>query len=131
LPRKHDDGSGRGILIGKQSGRLMKSGTIFKADEKSVIVGVPDDIAEYGRIHNDGGTVHPKVTDKMRKFAWFKFKETKDESWKWLALTKKNVLDIKIPKRQFLGNSPELTRRIAVFFLDSFKRSLRNNTTFK
>lgn len=130
-PRKRNDASGRGVLIGKQSGRLMKSGTIFKADEKSTIVGIPDSIAEYGKVHNFGGTLHPKVTDKMRKFAWFKFKETKDESWKWLALTKKKVLTIKIPKRQFLGNSPELSRRIGVFFNDAFKQSLKNNTTFK
>ena len=131
LPRKHDDGSGRAILVGKQSGRLMKSGTIFKADEKSVIVGVPDDIAEYGKIHNEGGTVHPQVTDKMKKFAWFKYKETGEDFWKGLALTKKKVLSITIPRRQFLGNSPELTRRISVFYLDSFKTSLKNNTTFK
>ena len=131
LPRKNDDGSGRGVLIGKQSGRLMKSGTIFKADEQSTIVGVPDDIAEYGQIHNEGGTVHPKVTPKMRKFAWFKFKQTGDENWKWLALTKKSVLTINIPKRQFLGTSPELTRRIVNFFKDAFVQSLKNSTTFK
>jgi phage gpG-like protein len=132
-PRKYDDGSGRGILIGKQSGRLQKSGTIFKADQKSVVVGVPDNIAEYGRIHNEGGTTHPKVTDKMRKFAWFKFKESdeKDERWKWLALTKKKILSIKIPRRQFLGNSPELNRRIKVFFNNAFMRNLKGSVTIK
>jgi phage gpG-like protein len=154
-PRKFNDGSGRGVLIGKQSGRLMKSGTIFKADQKSVIVGVPDDIAEYGKIHNEGGTTHPKVTDEMRKFAWFKYyQETgkgkkngakvkkvsggkkAEESerakfWKGLALTKKKVLNVVLPKRQFLGNSPELGRRVKVFYITLFKQSLRNNTTFK
>lgn len=132
-PRVHDDGSGRGILIGKQSGRLQKSGTIFQADTKAVIVGVPDNIAEYGRVHNDGGTTHPKVTEKMRKFAWFKFYESdeKDETWKWLALTKKKVLSIKIPKRQFLGNSRELNRRIRVFFHDAFSKKLKGIITIK
>jgi phage gpG-like protein len=126
-PRKYDDGSGRGVLIGKQSGRLMKSGTVFQADEKAVVVGVPDNIAEYGRIHNDGGTVRPKVTDKMKKFAWFKFKETKEDRWKWLALTKRKRLTIKIPKRQFLGNSTELNKRIKTFFHNAFKNNLKGN----
>ena len=27
---------------------------------------------EYANIHNEGGVVNPKVTDKMRKFAWYK-----------------------------------------------------------
>ena len=27
---------------------------------------------EYANIHNEGGVVNPKVTDKMHKFAWYK-----------------------------------------------------------
>jgi phage gpG-like protein len=130
-PRKYDDGSGRGVLIGKQSGRLMKSGTIFKADEKSVIVGVPDNIAEYGRVHNEGGTTHPKVTAEMRKFAWFKFKKTGEERWKGLALTKKKQLTIRIPRRQFLGNSPALNNMIRDFFFKSFKTNLKGTISGK
>jgi hypothetical protein len=85
----------------------------------------------YGRVHNEGGITHPNVTDKMRKFAWFKFKATEDPRWKGLALTKKKVLTIVIPRRQFLGNSPELTRRIVTYFMSAFKDSLRNNSVFK
>lgn len=141
-PRKRDDGSGRGILIGKQSGRLMKSGTIFRADHKAVVVGVPDNIAEYGKAHNEGANVEPAVTDKMRKFAWFKYRYSdgkgenwkpagKDKFWMHLALTKKKKLKIKLPKRQFLGNSGELNRRIRVFLHDAFTSKLKGNITVK
>jgi len=86
---------------------------------------------EYAAIHNDGGTIHPNVTPKMRKFAWAKFFEASgikkgmtaaekkaaaanEEAKKWigLALTKKTSLSINIPKRQFIGESAVLSKKI-------------------
>lgn len=88
----------------------------------------------YARIHNEGGTVttHPKVTPKMRRFAWAMFYQTagisspkkkgrdleqlSEEAKKWraLALTKKTSLKVvsKIPRRQFIGKSQELEEKI-------------------
>ena len=85
----------------------------------------------YAAIHNEGGTVNPTVTPKMRRFAWAMYHKamgreknkrktkkagTKENAaagfWKALALTKKQKLSIKIPKRRFLGESVELTRKI-------------------
>ena len=82
----------------------------------------------YASIHNFGGILRPKVTTKMRKFAWAMFyKETgykkgkkqkrtsgKGDQWKALALTKKTQLSIRIPQRQFLPPkpSPELVQKI-------------------
>lgn len=85
----------------------------------------------YAAIHNEGGTVNPTVTPKMRRFAWAMYHKvtgreknkrktkkagTKENAaagfWKALALTKKQKLSIKIPKRIFLGESAELTRKI-------------------
>ena len=88
----------------------------------------------YAAIHNDGGTVSPTVTLKMRKFAWamyYKSLGTKSskgskgskgkkgatvpaeaERWKALALTRKQKLNITIPKRQFIGDSQELNAAI-------------------
>lgn len=95
----------------------------------------------YAAIHNDGGTVSPTVTLKMRKFAWamyYKALGTKGkkgraakngghgntagkkgatvpaeaERWKALALTRKQKLNITIPKRQFIGDSQELNAAI-------------------
>lgn len=81
----------------------------------------------YAAIHNEGGTVNPTVTPEMRRFAWAMFykasgkkKEKRGsilsnpdaERWKALALTKKSKLTVKIPKRQFLGESAELRKSI-------------------
>jgi phage gpG-like protein len=72
----------------------------------------------YAPVHNWGGTVQPAVTTKMRKFAWAKhFEEAgadkeKDTVWKRLALTKKAKLNIRIPQRQFIGESRELNEQI-------------------
>lgn len=92
----------------------------------------------YASAHNWGETVHPTVTDRMRRFAWAKFYEasgkkkkaatgrekgkkrgvsetdgnTQAQFWKRLALTKKKKLDVRMPQRQFLGESKELTEKI-------------------
>ena len=81
---------------------------------------------EYASIHNMGGFVRPRVTPKMRKFAWAMFyKETgykkgrkgndkTDSKWKALALTPKTQLSIRIPQRQFMPSKPgpELMQKI-------------------
>ncbi len=81
----------------------------------------------YAAIHNEGGTVNPTVTPEMRRFAWAMFYKSSGkkkgkkgsmlsnpdaERWKALALTKKSKLTVKIPKRQFLGESAELRKSI-------------------
>lgn len=78
----------------------------------------------YAPLHNEGGVTHPTVTPKMRKFAWAKYFEAGGKTgkegnvpqealkWKKLALTKKKKLNIRIPKRQFMGDSKELTEKI-------------------
>lgn len=75
----------------------------------------------YAAIHNRGGTTHPTVTPKMRRFAWAQhYREAgedkkKDTYWKRLALTKKPKLTVTIPKRQFMPTKPgpELMKKIS------------------
>jgi len=76
---------------------------------------------EHAEIHNEGGPVNfnVKVTPKMRKFAWAKHYNAEKDSeeagkWKGLALTKKNTLNIKftMPKRQFIGESEQLNKKV-------------------
>lgn len=98
----------------------------------------------YAAIHNEGGTVHPRITPKMRRFAWAKYyqlggggksaqkgakgaksgksaargggpDQAEAEKWKRLALTKKETLTIDIPKRQFMGPSAELDARLTEY----------------
>lgn len=92
----------------------------------------------YAPLHNWGGIANPTVTDRMRRFAWRKFFEAAGRGkktaparkkrqkgvspslpenpralfWKRLALTKKSKLSVRIPQRQFLGESVELSDNI-------------------
>lgn len=87
----------------------------YKTDREKVII-LSD--KEYARIHNEGGTVNPQVTEKMRNYAWSQHikqkKQTgkKDSMWKGIALTQKDNLTIQIPQRQFIGHSKELDDKI-------------------
>lgn len=111
-------------------------------------VRVSNDLA-YASVHNYGGMVHPTVSDKMRKYAWRQFYKTagirKNSSnktkkkklgalvpnseammWKRLALTKKDKLNIRIPQRQFLGESKELTEKIHARIEKDIRNILNN-----
>ena len=69
----------------------------------------------YARIHNEGGTIRQKPTPKQRRFLWAKAYAAggggqPDAKWSRAAVAKE--LNIPIPKRQFIGRSLELNRRI-------------------
>lgn len=128
--------SAGGTSAASQYGTLLSSRNHLFSSIKYVPsdyrVRVANDLA-YAPVHNWGGTLHPTVTPRMRRFAWAKYyqagggqkkgtegkkKGKNDEpaealNWKKLALTKKEKLDVKIPQRQFLGESKELTEKIA------------------
>lgn len=89
-----------------RSGKLRRSVKIFKARKQGNNWvgglqaggrGVP-----YARIHEKGGVTHPKVTPRMRGFAWHMFAKTNEPFWRGLALTKKKTLTVRIPKRPYL-----------------------------
>lgn len=92
----------------------------YKPGSGSVTIGTS---VLYAGIHNFGGATHPTVTAKMRGFAWAMYYKNGGgvkgqeppqaaQRWKALALTRKQKLNIKIPKRQFIGDSRELTAAI-------------------
>lgn len=62
----------------------------------------------YAAIHNHGGSI--AVTAKMKRFFWYKYKSTRNDVWKWMALMKAGSR-ITIPQRQFLGDHPEVRKR--------------------
>ncbi len=117
-----------GGLILVDSGGLRRS--VYSVIRDSSIVFRTDHPA--AAIHNEGGEI--KVTARMKRFFWHKYYETtgsfgrrKDgtrrrdkrniqltteaEFWKFMALMKVGKT-IKIPKRQFLGNSPEVEQTV-------------------
>lgn len=92
--------------------------------------------AIYAAIHNYGGTLHPRVTPRMRKYAWARYyreaggknngKATDDASfWKGLALTKKQNLTVTIPKRQFIGPSRTVDRAVGNMIKDDLNTILK------
>lgn len=139
-PRKSNEGKQRNLLISR--GRLWRSLRITKAVWGDVRVGSNVD---YAQIHNEGGTTHPTVTPKMRKFAWAmynkrrgtasRFEDSVRDSdirayskannsanfWRNLALTNKSRLTVRIPKRQYMGAEPELEKRIKLTIERAFK----------
>lgn len=74
----------------------------------AVEVGVDLGKVPYAQIHNEGGTI--TITEKMRKFFWAKYHETFNDMWKALALT--NKTEISMPKRQYMGLTPDLEKEI-------------------
>lgn len=124
-----------GTLLSRRNHLMMSITSIPGVGEVTIRNDVP-----YAKIHNEGGqfTTHPTVTKKLRKFAWYKYyslagikKGQKPSSvppeaqvWKAIALTKKKQLSINInmPKRQFIGDSQELTAKIEAEIAASIKR---------
>lgn len=117
-----------GKSANSQYGPLMSArknlyGSIrYVPGDAQVIVGTT---VPYAAVHNQGATItaHPRVTPKMRKFAWRQFfaagggskaSNPEADKWKALALTKKDRLTVtsRIPQRQFLGTSRELDDKI-------------------
>lgn len=63
----------------------------------------------YTALHNEGGKI--TVTAKMKRFFWYKYKQTKDEAWKRMALMKVGKV-ITMPERRFIGDGPDTQRII-------------------
>lgn len=117
---------GRAILI--DTGQLRRS-ISSRVTENSVIFYTD---LPYAAIHNDGGEI--KVTKRMKGYFWHKYYEatgsfgrrkdgtlrrtkknarltTEADFYKWMAL-KKEGSTIKIPRRRFLGTSPEVEQAV-------------------
>lgn len=104
-----------------QSYALKASGKIDKADLTEVNISFGEGL-NYAAIHNEGGTITVKVSAKMKRYFWYMYKKTEDEKWKWMALTKNETLTIKIPKRQYIGESETLMNNLDKMFIDRIKQ---------
>jgi phage gpG-like protein len=111
------ENNGYNLLI--KSGHLRSSLQVFEKSRRRIVFGSDVDYAE---IHNEGGTLHVPVTRRSRKFFWFMYKATGKQFWKAMALTKKTHLDIKIPKRQFIGESATLMNQIDTMAVKQIKK---------
>lgn len=111
-----DAGSQRTPLLSANN-HLMSSIQYVPSDF-SVVISNP---VPYAAIHNEGGTI--PMTPAMRAHWWKEYyahgghvkgsttpEKPESKKYKALALTKHNI---RIPKRQFMGDSPELQALIS------------------
>lgn len=105
----------------------------------------------YAAIHNEGGEI--KVTARMKRYFWAKYYETsgsfgrkKDgtlrrdkrnarltdeaEMWRYMALMRVGST-IKIPRRRFLGASPEVETAVRTIIEDNLKDYFCGNLAFQ
>ena len=105
----------------------------------------------YGGIHNEGGDI--VVTERMKKYFWHKYYSatgsfgrkkdgsrrndkrtvqlsTEAEFWKFMAL-KKAGTTITIPRRRFLGTSPEVEKVACEIIESNLEEYFKNNFTIK
>lgn len=103
--KQPDYRAGRAILT--DTGHLRESIEVAEKTGNSITIGT---YAPYAKIHNEGGTINIPITKKMRGHFWKMFKETGNTKWKYMALTKKQNISLKFPKRQFIGESATLMK---------------------
>lgn len=124
--RKSPTRPGGHILL--DTSKLRKS--IHSRIEGNAIVFYSE--SPYAAIHNEGGEI--KVTERMKRYFWYRYYSStgsfgrkkngtlrndkrnrqlgsEADFWKAMALMKKGSV-IKIPQRQFLGNSPEVEEAV-------------------
>ena len=102
---------------------LLESIKVLSGNKRQIVFG---SYAPYAGLHNEGGTVQIKITVKSRKYFWYMFKKTKDEKWKWMALSKKNVITFKMPKRQFIGESAKMMEGLDDWFFEFIVQKFKN-----
>ena len=111
-PRAHDYNRGSLLIVSsamRQSaqGQVSGNGVRFSSS------------LPYTALHNEGGKI--TVTAKMKRFFWAKYKETKDESWRRMALMKVGKV-ITMPERRFIGDGPDTQRIIRGVIDDNLKQ---------
>ena len=136
---------GGSILIA--SGRLRQSIGSRSTDSSITFYST----LPYASIHNDGGEI--KATAKMKRYFWYKYCKTTDsfgrkkdgslrrdkrtlqlsteaEFWKHLALMKEGK-SIKIPRRRFLGASPEVERAVKAIIEENLTEYFEHEMKWK
>jgi len=106
---KRDKRKGRALLI--DTGRLRRSIRITRITADSVSIGSN---VKYAQAHNQGASI--SVIQSVRSFSRSNGSNVK-------AHTRR--VNVKIPRRQFMGNSPYLNARISRVITATFLKELR------
>lgn len=73
----------------------------------------------YSKIHNEGGII--KISEKQRGKFWRLYRDTGNAKWKAMALSK----ELKIPQRQYIGESEKLMELISDNVFDHIETQLK------
>ena len=119
--RNPDTRPGGSLLV--KSANLRNSLKVFEKSVEKIVFGTN---SIYAKIHNEGGTINMTLTPKARKFFWFMYYATNDNRYKWMALSKKEHLSIKIPKRQFIGESATLMATLQTWTKNEIENRFKN-----
>lgn len=112
--KKQRNGGGS-LLIGKQSGRLKKS--IRKLSQGDYFVYVGTDVP-YAKIHNEGGEINKTVSVRTHN--------RKRNGRSQVVKSHRRKMKLKIPQRQFLGESTALVKRLERFANEEIKKEIQN-----
>lgn len=108
-----------------QSLALRSSIRVEQADLKRIAISAGDNLP-YAAIHNEGGTITVRVTERMRRYFWAMYHRTGESKYRFMALTRKETFTIRIPKRQYIGESHTLMTRLDRMFIDRIKEAQKN-----
>ena len=103
------------LMIGPGSGRLKRS--IRKLSEGDYFVYVGTDVP-YAQIHNEGGEINKTVTVRTHS----RTRKGRTETVK----SHRRKMNIKMPKRQFLGDSNALAKRLERFANVEINNEIQN-----
>ena len=132
-PKRKGEDDGRAVLV--KSGKLSRSIKGFNKGN-SIVFGTDGNVP-YAEIHNNGGVI--TVTQKMKKYFWAQYikatggqKENKSATiisqkaafFKRMAMMKVGS-QIKIPKRQFIGESKTLMKDLNKCFIDIVNNEIK------
>ena len=111
----------------QQSLTLKNSLRIAEQSPEKVVISAGEKLS-YAAIHNEGGTISVRVTEKMRKYFWAMYYKTQNSRYKWMALTEKETLTIHIPKRQFIGESYTLDKQLEKLIIEEMLQAEKHLT---
>lgn len=107
-----------------QGGGRLRRSLVASVRGNSVVFSSSE---KYASIHNEGGEI--TVTPRMRRYFWAKYYEAEKKSasaelYRSLAL-KRPGDKIEIPKRQYIGDAPQIRKAVEAVVRDNVERHLK------
>ncbi|WP_136464930.1 phage virion morphogenesis protein [Flagellimonas onchidii] len=116
-PKRRAGRKGRGSLM-VRTGRLKRSIRKLQVTNNHILIGTD---VPYAQLHNEGGTINKTVTvrEHQRRIARGR------KGGRATVKSHKRKMDLTVPKRQFIGESAILSRRIERMIEKELKNALR------